>query len=133
MTQFRHISLNLLRVMSGFFLLQHGLQKLFGLLGRDAVTLLSPSGAAGVLEFTGGIALIVGLATQPVAFILSGLLAFAYFLGHASGGFWPIQNGGELAALFSFVFLFLAANGGGEFSIDGWLRRRAEGSDAGAD
>jgi len=129
MTQFRILSLNLLRVISGFLLLQHGLQKLFGLLGSDGVTLMSRSGAAGTLEFFGGIAMIVGLGTQPVAFILSGLLAFAYFIGHASDGFWPIQNGGELAALFSFVFLFLAGNGGGDFSVDGWLRRRAEGSE----
>ena len=90
---------------------------------------MSRSGAAGTLEFFGGIAMIVG-GTQPVAFILSGLLAFAYFLGHASDGFWPIQNGGELAVLFSFVFLFLAGNGGGDISVDGWLRRRAEGSES---
>ena len=129
MTQFRNLSLNLLRVISGFLLLQHGLQKLFGLLGRDAVALMSLPGVAGTLEFFGGVAMIVGLGTQPVAFILSGLLAFAYFIGHASDGFWPIQNGGELAVLFSFVFLFLSSNGGGDFSIDGWLRRRAENSE----
>lgn len=133
MTQFRNLSLNLLRVISGFLLLQHGLQKLFGLLGRDAVALMSLPGAAGTLEFFGGIAMIVGLGTQPVAFILSGLLAFAYFMGHASDGFWPIQNRGELAALYSFVFLFLSGNGGGNFSIDGWLRRRAENSETRAD
>ena len=126
MTQFRNLSLNLLRVISGFLLLQHGLQKLFGLLGRDAVDLMSRAGVAGTLEFFGGIAMIVGLGTQPVAFILSGLLACAYFIGHASDGFWPIQNRGELAVLYSFVFLFLSGNGGGDFSIDGWLRRRAE-------
>lgn len=132
MTQFRNISLNLLRAVSGFLLLQHGLQKIFGLLGRDAVPLMSLGGVAGTLECLGGIALIVGLGTRPVAFILSGLLAFAYFIGHASDGFWPIQNRGELAALYSFLFLFLSANGGGDFSIDGWLRRRAEASGASA-
>ena len=132
MTQFRNISLNLLRAVSGFLLLQHGLQKIFGLLGRDAVPLMSLGGGAGTLECLGGIALIVGLGTRPVAFILSGLLAFAYFIGHASDGFWPIQNRGELAALYSFLFLFLSANGGGDFSIDGWLRRRAEASGASA-
>ena len=132
MTQFRNISLNLLRAVSGFLLLQHGLQKIFGLLGRDAVPLMSLGGVAGTLECLGGIALIVGLGTRPVAFILSGMLAFAYFIGHASDGFWPIQNGGELAALYSFLFLFLSANGGGDFSIDGWLRRRAEASGASA-
>ena len=132
MTQFRNISLNLLRAVSGFLLLQHGLQKIFGLLGRDAVPLMSLGGVAGTLECLGGIALIVGLGTKPVAFILSGMLAFAYFIGHASDGFWPIQNGGELAALYSFLFLFLSGNGGGDFSIDGWLRRRAEASGASA-
>ena len=130
MNQFRNLSFNLLRIVSGFLLLQHGLQKTFALLGSDGVALMSRSGFAGVLEFTGGIALIVGLGTRPVAFVLSGLMAFAYFLAHAPRGFWPIQNGGELAALFSFVFLFLAGNGGGDFSIDGWLRRRAESSKA---
>ena len=130
MNQFRNLSFNLLRIVSGFLLLQHGLQKTFALLGSDGVALMSRSGFAGMLEFVGGIALIIGLGTQPVAFVLSGLMAFAYFLAHAPRGFWPIQNGGELAALFSFVFLFLAGNGGGDFSIDGWLRRRAESSKA---
>ena len=130
MNQIGSLSLNLLRIISGFLLLQHGLQKIFALLGSDGVALMSRSGFAGMLEFVGGIALIIGLGTQPVAFVLSGLMAFAYFLAHAPRGFWPIQNGGELAALFSFVFLFLAGNGGGDFSIDGWLRRRAESSKA---
>ena len=131
MTKFRTLSLNLLRAVSGFLLLQHGLQKLFGLLGRDAAPLMSLSGVAGVLEFFGGLALIVGLGTRPVAFVLSGQLAVAYFMVHAGRGFWPIQNGGELAALYSFVFLYLSANGGGDFSIDGWLRRRKQPSAAG--
>ncbi len=124
MTRFHALSLNLLRVIAGFLLLQHGLQKLFGLLGRDAAPFASMGGLAGVLEFFGGLALILGLATRPVAFVLSGMLAVAYFTVHAVGGFWPIQNGGELAALYSFVFLYLSANGGGGFSVDGWLRRR---------
>ena len=124
MTRFHALSLNLLRVIAGFLLLQHGLQKLFGLPGRDAAPFASMGGLAGVLEFFGGLALILGLATRPVAFVLSGMLAVAYFTVHAVGGFWPIQNGGELAALYSFVFLYLSANGGGGFSVDGWLRRR---------
>ncbi len=119
-----NMTLNLLRIVAGFLLLQHGLQKLFGLLGREAVTLVSLSGIAGVLEFFGGVAILIGLATRPVAFVLSGLLAAAYFMVHAGKGFWPIQNGGELAALFSFVFLYLSTMGGGNFSIDGWLANR---------
>ena len=124
MRKFQAVSLNLLRIIAGFLLLQHGLQKLFGLLGRDAVELASLSGLAGALEFFGGIALIVGLGTKPVAFILSGQLAVAYFMAHAARGFWPIVNRGELAVLYSFVFLFLSASGGGDFSVDGLLRER---------
>ena len=119
-----NMTLNLLRIVTGFLLLQHGMQKLFGLLGREAVALNSLSGVAGVLEFFGGAAILIGLATRPIAFLLSGLLAAAYFMAHAGEGFWPIQNGGELAALYSFVFLNLSARGGGEFSIDGWLKTR---------
>ena len=124
MMKFQAVSLNLLRIIAGFLLLQHGLQKLFGLLGRDAVELASLSGLAGALEFFGGIAVIAGLGTKPVAFILSGQLAVAYFMAHAARGFWPIENRGELAVLYSFVFLFLSASGGGDFSADGWLRER---------
>ena len=120
MKRFQAVSLNLLRIIAGFLLLQHGLQKLFGLLGRAAAELAS----IGALEFFGGIAVIVGLGTKPVAFILSGELAVAYFMVHAPQGFWPILNRGELAALYSFVFLFLSASGGGNFSVDGWLRER---------
>ncbi len=130
MKNFQNLSLTLLRAVSGFLLLQHALQKLFGMLGRDALPLLSMGGVAGTLEFFGGLALIVGLGTRPVAFLLSGLMAAAYFIVHAGQGFWPIQNGGEIAALYSFVFLYLSANGGGDFSIDGWLRSRRETSQA---
>ncbi len=131
MARFHDLSLNLLRAVAGFLLLQHGLQKLFGLLGRDAAPLLSLGGVAGVLEFFGGLALIVGLGTRPVAFLLSGQLAAAYFIAHAGQGFWPIQNRGELAALYAFVFLYLSANDGGDFSVDGWLRNRRRRSASG--
>jgi putative oxidoreductase len=79
---------------------------------------------AGVLEFFGGIALILGIFTRQVAFVLAGQMAAAYWMAHGREAFWPILNRGELAALYCFVFLFLFAHGGGEFSIDGWLRRR---------
>jgi putative oxidoreductase len=82
------------------------------------VELFSLIGLAGVLELFGGALLLVGLFTRPVAFILSGEMAFAYFMAHAPRGFWPILNGGELAALYSFVFLYLAAAGGGPWSLD---------------
>lgn len=128
----QEVTLNLLRVIAGFLLLQHGLQKLFGLLGRDAAPLVSLSGLAGVLEFFGGLAIIIGLCTRPTAFLLSGLLAVAYLTVHAGRGFWPIQNGGELAALYSFIFLYLSAKGGGDFSVDGWLRNRHRASSTNA-
>jgi putative oxidoreductase len=79
---------------------------------------------AGLLELVGGLLLLLGLFTRPVAFLLSGLMAFAYFIGHAPRDFWPIVNGGELAALYCFLFLYLAAAGGGPWSLDRWLRRR---------
>jgi putative oxidoreductase len=76
------------------------------------------SGAAGLIELLGGVLIIIGLFTRPVAFILSGLCAVAYFWAHAPRGFFPILNGGELAALYSFVFLYLAAAGAGAWSLD---------------
>ncbi len=122
-----HFTLNLLRIVSGALFAQHGAQKLFAVLGREsAVETGSLLWTAGVLELYGGIALVLGLFTRPVAFVLSGLMAFAYFLRHAERAFFPIENAGELAALYCFVFLFLAARGGGSFSIDGarMARRR---------
>jgi putative oxidoreductase len=79
---------------------------------------------AAVLEFFGGLLILFGLLTRPVAFLLSGLMAVAYFMGHASGGFLPLQNGGETAVLYCFVFLFLAVAGGGEWSLDNLFWRR---------
>jgi putative oxidoreductase len=84
----------------------------------SASSLSSLSGIAGVLELFGGALVMVGLFTRPAAFILSGLMAFAYFIAHAPNGFWPIVNRGELAALYSFVFLYLSAAGGGPWSLD---------------
>ena len=80
------------------------------------------SGAAGVIELVGGVLVVVGLFTRPAAFILSGMCAVAYFWAHASGGFFPLINQGEFAALYSFVFLYLASVGGGPWSLDRMLR-----------
>jgi putative oxidoreductase len=115
---------SLLRVITGFLYMQHGAQKLFGVLGMEAVARTSLLGLAGVLEFFGGILILFGLFTRPVAFVLSGQMAVAYWMAHAPRGGLPIANGGELAVLYCFVFLFLFAHGGGELSVDGWLRRR---------
>ena len=114
----------LLRIVSGFMLSLHGLTLLFGFFNspdhpaqRSVVFTLI--WFAGVLQLGGGTLLILGLFTRPVSFILSGHMAFAYFTAHAPKSFWPILNGGELAALYSFVFLFLVFGGPGAFSLDG--------------
>lgn len=120
--------LNALRIVAGYLFLQHGIQKLFGGMGGNQVeSLASLAGVAGVMEFAGGILMIVGLLTKPVAFLLSGQMAVAYFMGHAVvQGYLlaPIMNGGELAALYSFLWLFFCANGPGAFSLDALLQRR---------
>ena len=117
-------TLNLLRVMTGFVFMPHGAQKLFGVLGVEADPLLSLQGLAGVLEFFGGFLIIVGLFTRPLAFVLSGEMAAAYWMVHGTNAFLPIENRGELSTMLCFVCLFLSANGGGNFSVEGWLRRR---------
>ncbi len=84
----------------------------------------SLAGVGGVLELAGGLLILAGLFTRPVAFILSGEMAFAYFMRHAPRSFWPILNGGELAVLYCFLFLYLAAAGPGPWSLDAVVRRR---------
>ena len=108
----------LLRIVAGLAFAQHGAQKLFGLLGGTAVELTSQRGLAGVIEFVGGFLIAIGLFTSPVAFLASGQMAVAYFQSHVPRGFWPIQNGGELAVLYCFIFLYFAAVGSGKLSID---------------
>jgi putative oxidoreductase len=128
-------ALSVLRIVAGFLFMQHGLQKVFGILmppaapgapPRPPFDPLSTMGIGGLLELVGGALLIVGLFTRPVAFVLSGLMAVAYFGWHSPAGFWPIVNRGELAALYSFVFLYLAFAGGGPWGLDAALggRRR---------
>lgn len=126
LSRWRPVSHNVMRIMIGSFFWSHGAQKLFAWLGAEQpVELISRLGIAGVLEFFGGLAIIFGLFTQPVAFILSGEMAVAYFWVHMSGGgLWWWANRGELAAVYSFVFLYLATAGGGTFSIDGLLAKR---------
>ncbi|MGH7386876.1 MAG: DoxX family protein [Candidatus Methylomirabilales bacterium] len=130
LSKFQTPALNLLRIITGFLFFPHGAQKLFGLFGgfggqpSATAPLFSLLGAAGVLEFFGGLLVMCGLFTRPVAFILSGQMAAAYFMAHFPQGVWPLLNRGELAALYSVVFLFLAASGGGDFSIDGVLVKR---------
>jgi putative oxidoreductase len=119
--------LSVLRIATAFLFMSHGTQKLLGFPVPRAtpVELWSLSGVAGQLELVGGALLLLGLFTRPVAFILSGEMAVAYFLAHAPQSFWPIVNRGELAALYCFVFLYLCAAGGGPWSVDHWWRERA--------
>lgn len=117
---------SLLRIVVAFNFITHGTQKLFAfpvVEARDPVALMSLMGLAGVLETFGGLLLLVGLLTRPVAFLLSGEMAVAYFLAHVPRGFWPILNQGELAALFCFIWLYLAAAGPGPWSVDALWRQ----------
>lgn len=119
--------LGVLRIVLGFLYIQHGTAKLFGVphvAMFDGLQLMSLMGVAGVLELVGGALLLVGLFTRPVAFVLSGQMAFAYFMMHAPQGFFPVLNGGELAVLYCFAFLYYAVAGAGAFSIDS-LRSKA--------
>lgn len=113
--------LSILRIMTGLLLLQHGTAKLFKIPVVPTfanLSITSLPGIAGILELVGGVLIILGLFTRPTAFILSGMTAFAYFIAHAPKGFYPILNGGELAVLYCFVFLYLAAAGPGPWSVD---------------
>jgi putative oxidoreductase len=108
----------ILRIVAGAAFAQHGAQKMFGALGGQAMPLMSQMGMAGVIEFVGGILIALGLFTTPVAFLSAGEMAWAYFQSHAPRNFWPIQNGGELAVLYCFIFLYIMAAGSGKLSID---------------
>jgi putative oxidoreductase len=119
--------LGVLRIVTAFMFIQHGTAKLFHVPhveAMDGVQLMSIYGLAGVLEVVGGALLLLGLLTRPVAFVLAGEMAFAYFMGHASKGALPLLNGGELAVQWCFLFLYFWAAGPGAFSVDGTRKRR---------
>ena len=117
--------LSVLRIMSGLLLLQHGTTKYLGIPAgpQNNASPMTMGGAAGLFELVGGVMLVLGIFTRPVAFVLSGVMAIAYFYAHAGRGFYPILNGGELAVLYCFVFLYLAAAGGGAWSVDRTMKR----------
>jgi putative oxidoreductase len=117
-------ALSVLRIIAALLFLQHGLAKHFGfphVASFDKLQVFSLLGLAGAIEIVGSVLLLVGLFTRPVAFIMSGEMAVAYFMSHAPRGFFPILNGGELAVLFCFVFLFFAIAGGGAWSLDSYI------------
>lgn len=123
----RPIAHNAMRIMVGFAYWTHGGQKLFAWFGREeSVQLMTRFGAAGIIEFFGGLLIIFGLFTRPVAFLIAGEMAVAYFWAHVAGqgSLWHWANGGELAIVYCFVFLFLATIGAGNFSIDDMLAKR---------
>jgi putative oxidoreductase len=118
---------SVLRIVAAFLFLPHGTQKLFGVPAaepRAPADLLSLMGLAGVLETFGGLLLLLGLFTGPVALVLAAQMAAAYLMAHAPRGPWPLLNGGELALLYCLVWLFFSAAGPGPWSVDA-LRRRA--------
>jgi putative oxidoreductase len=111
---------SILRIMTGLLFLQHGTAKYLGfppsqMTGVDPTSL---PGIAGMFELVGGVLMVIGLLTRPVAFVLSGLMAAAYWIAHGPQGFFPLLNGGELAALYCFVFLYFAFMGPGPWSVD---------------
>ncbi|MCI0351231.1 MAG: DoxX family protein [Acidobacteriales bacterium] len=120
--RYEEIFFTLLRIVAGFLFACHGAQKLFGVLGGTRASEPVPM-LAGIIEFGGGVLIMVGLLAGIAAFIASGEMAFAYVMVHAKGGFWPIINRGELAVLYCFLFLYIAAHGAGRWSIDGLKRR----------
>jgi len=121
---------SLLRVVTGALFMEHGLQKLFGLLldpsqpWRGAPPAFSQFWFAGVLETFGGALIVLGLFTRPVAFLLAGEMAVAYFTAHFPRSFWPVINGGEHTVLYCFIYLYLFATGAGPFSVDAELKAR---------
>jgi putative oxidoreductase len=106
-----------LRIVAGLLFAVHGAQKLFGVLGGPAQPLLSQMGLAGIIEFVGGLSIALGLFTSVWAFLASGQMAVAYFQAHLPRGLWPVQNGGELALMFCFVFLYIASVGTGRWGV----------------
>jgi putative oxidoreductase len=130
MARFRQLTHVLLRIVVGVLFMQHGGQKLYGWFGGmggppgTSLPLNSLMGVAGLLEFYGGLAIALGFLTRPVAFLLSGEMAVAYFKSHFPHGLWPLQNHGEVAVLYAFVFLFFSAHGAGGFSVDSLLFNR---------
>lgn len=127
LARFQPHLLSVLRIVAGLLFMQHGLQKLAGWFGGvgggGTVELFSLMGVAGVLEAVGGAFIVLGLFTRVVAFLAAGEMAVAYFMAHLPQSHFPIENGGEPAVLYCFLFLYLAAAGAGPWSVDAMLAR----------
>lgn len=124
LTRFAPLALSLLRVMSGLVFLAHGTLKVIGFPAAENVPpLTSLAGVAGIFELVGGVLITLGLFTRPAAFICSGVMAAAYFIAHAPRDFFPVNNGGDAAILYCFVFLYFVFAGPGPVSLDRILRR----------
>jgi putative oxidoreductase len=114
----------ILRIVAGLMFAMHGTQKLFGWPGnKPPIPLAGQMGAAGVIELVAGLLIALGLFASIAAFIASGEMAVAYFMAHFPGGFWPVLNRGELAVLYCFLFLYIAAEGSGVWSLDALFAR----------
>ena len=124
------IALSILRIMSGLLFLAHGTQKFLGFPAGESAgsgwAFAHPGAYAGVIELVAGTLIVLGLFTRPAAFLASGTMAAAYFIGHASQGFWPVNNMGDAAILYCFVFLYLVFAGPGPLSVDASLQSRRE-------
>lgn len=123
----RPLALSGLRIIAGLMFMQHGTQKIFGFPApaMGPFDIASQIGIGGVLELVGGALLVLGLFTRPVAFLMSGMMAVAYFQFHAaSGGFFPLVNQGELAALYCWVFLYIFFAGPGSVAVDALLKKK---------
>jgi len=119
-------ALSVLRIIAGLMIIEHGMGKLLGFPALPAYANIQPLsllGAAGFIELIGGALLILGLFTRPAAFILSGEMAVAYFMAHAPKGFYPLVNGGTLAIMYCFVFLYLSTAGAGPWSVDAAMKK----------
>ncbi len=119
-------ALSLLRIIAGLMIIEHGMAKLLGWPSVPAfaqLKLFSLLGMAGVIEFLGGALVLLGLFTQPAAFIIAGEMAVAYFMVHEPRSFFPLLNGGSLAIIYCFAFLYLSTAGGGPWSFDAMMKK----------
>jgi putative oxidoreductase len=122
--KWRPYALSVLRIMAGLLFLQHGLSKYFGFPSAAPASMTTLMYAQGIIEVAGGVLLTLGAYTRPVAFILAGDMAVAYFMSHFPRGFFPLANGGDLAVLYCFAFLYIFFAGGGALSVDRNLLKR---------